>query len=161
MDPDGDGDPRDGIDGWRLDVAEMVPHGFWREFRTWALDVNPEAFLTGEVWWEDLPNNKMFNAEPWLRGDQFDAVMNYRVADAVKGFFVDRKRAITATELDRRLGQIRKDYRPETAYALMNLMDSHDTDRLASLVVNPDFLFDHAVNPKEDPTYDVRAPRGD
>ena len=31
MDPDGDGDPRDGIDGWRLDVAFCVRHGFWKD----------------------------------------------------------------------------------------------------------------------------------
>ncbi len=30
MDPNGDGDPSDGVDGWRLDVAFCVPHGFWR-----------------------------------------------------------------------------------------------------------------------------------
>ena len=32
MDPNGDGDPRDGIDGWRLDVANEVPTGFWRDW---------------------------------------------------------------------------------------------------------------------------------
>ena len=33
LDPDGDGDPADGLDGFRLDVAEMVPLGFWRRYR--------------------------------------------------------------------------------------------------------------------------------
>ena len=160
MDPNGDGNPSDGIDGWRLDVAEHVGHGFWREFRTWVREVNPNAYLVGEVWWEDWPNNKMFNAAPWLGGDQFDAVMNYRFTEAVKGFMIDRKNAITASELDRRLATLRGDYRPETGYVLMNLMDSHDTDRLASQVVNPDRLYDHRINPKEDPAYEVRAPRG-
>ena len=160
MDPNGDGNPSDGIDGWRLDVAEPVGHGFWREFRTWVREVNPNAYITGEVWWEDWKSNKMFNAAPWLAGDQFDAVMNYRFTEAVKGFLVDRKNAISATELDRRLATLRSDYRPETAYVLMNLMDSHDTDRLASQIVNPDRLYDHRITPKEDPAYETRAPRG-
>ncbi|CAN0376801.1 unnamed protein product, partial [Ectocarpus sp. 4 AP-2014] len=32
MDPNGDGDPSDGVDGWRLDVANEVPTGFWSEW---------------------------------------------------------------------------------------------------------------------------------
>lgn len=157
-DPDGDGDPSDGVDGWRLDVAEMVGHGFWRDFRGWVREVNPGAYIVGEVWWQDWPNNRMFDAEPWLRGDQFDAVMNYRFAAAVKGFFLDRRSAIAASELDRRLAQVRADYRPEVAPVLMNLLDSHDTDRLASQAVNPDTLYDHRVSASESPDYDVRAP---
>ena len=31
LDPDGDGDPADGIDGFRLDVCAELPLGFWRE----------------------------------------------------------------------------------------------------------------------------------
>ncbi|MEN8661373.1 MAG: alpha-amylase family glycosyl hydrolase [Lentimonas sp.] len=31
MDPNGDGDPSGGFDGWRLDVAEEVPQDFWHE----------------------------------------------------------------------------------------------------------------------------------
>lgn len=158
-DPNGDGDPSDGVDGWRLDVAEKVPHGFWREFRRWVLGINPEAYLTGEVWWEDWDNVRMWNASSWLRGDQFDAVMNYRWAAAVRAFFVDRQNAIRPRELDARLAALRADYHPETNHALMNLLDSHDTDRLASQIVNPDRPYDHQSGPKDDPAYDVRAPR--
>jgi glycosidase len=158
MDPNGDGRPDDGIDGWRLDAADTVGHGFWRDFRSWVLAVNPDAYITAELFWEDHPHNKIYDAEPWLRGDQFDAVMNYRWAVEVKAFFVDRRTAITATELDRRLEALRRDYREETNYALQNLVDSHDTDRLASMIVNPDRLYDHKISPTDDPTYDVRAP---
>jgi glycosidase len=158
-DPNGDGDPSDGVDGWRLDAADRVPHGFWREFRRWVLGINPQAYLAGEVWWEDWDNVRMWNAAPWLGGDQLDAVMNYRWAAAVRAFFVDRQNAIPASELDARLAALRADYRPETNYALMNLLDSHDTDRLASQIVNPDRPYDHQSSPKDDPTYDVRAPR--
>ena len=33
MDPDGDGDPSDGVDGWRMDVANEVSAEFWKEWR--------------------------------------------------------------------------------------------------------------------------------
>jgi glycosidase len=41
MDPNGDGVPSDGIDGWRLDVAEEVPDKFWRDWNAFVFSINP------------------------------------------------------------------------------------------------------------------------
>jgi len=161
MDPNGDGDPSDGIDGWRLDVAEMVAIPFWREFRSWVRSINSNAYIVGEVWWEDWANDKMFNASPWLEGDVFDAVMNYRWARETGHFFKDRKNKISPSEFSKRLAALRSDYRSEANYVLMKLMDSHDTDRLASQIVNVDTRYDHSVSPKDDRNYDVRKPNPD
>ena len=88
MDPNGDGDPLDGIDGWRLDVAERLQINFWDIFGKWVRDINPNAYITGEVWWEDYWNNKQFDASPWLAPGRFDAVMNYRFGEAMFKFFI-------------------------------------------------------------------------
>lgn len=146
MDPNNDGNPSDGIDGWRLDVAEMVPHGFWQKFRSWVRDINPEAYTVGEVWWEDYSSNKMFNASPWLKGDQFDAVMNYRFTRAVQNFIIDEKNKISPRGFVDSLNNYYNDYRYQNVQVLMNLMGSHDTERLASLIVNPDMWYDHMGN---------------
>lgn len=158
MDPDGNGDPSDGVDGWRLDAAEKVPLPFWRTFRGWVRSINPEAYLTGEVWWEDWPRDSMFNAAPWLKGDAFDAVMNYRWAREACRFFIHGSRHISASEFDLRLRLLREMYRPEVNAALMNLLDSHDTDRLPSMILNPDELYDHRAGPPDNRSYDVRKP---
>jgi len=159
MDPNGDGNPDDGIDGWRLDVAEKVNKNFWRDFRTLVRSINCEAVLVGEVWWEDWDNDKMFNAAPWLQGDVFDGVMNYRWAREAFLFFAAEKTKISASTFRRRLGELQDDYRRSVNDAIWNLYDSHDTDRMLSRIVNPDLKYDKRVNPKEDPTYDVRTPR--
>ena len=158
MDPNGDGDPSDGVDGWRLDVADMVPMAFWREFRGWVKGINPNAYITGEVWWEDWKADKMFDAGPWLLGDTFDAVMNYRWARNVCRFFKDKDLRLTATEFRDHLERLWKDYRPDVDAVLMNLLDSHDTDRLGSMIVNPDTKYDHFVNVVDNPGYNVRKP---
>jgi cyclomaltodextrinase len=160
-DPNGDGDPSDGVDGWRLDAADRVGHGFWKELRRSVVGLNPEAYLVGEVFWEDFAANRMFNPEPWLRGDEFDAVMNYRWAEVVKAFFTNRQAAITASDFDAHLSSLRASLSPETTLAMMNLLDSHDTDRFASMIVNPDRPYDHQASPKDEPKYEVRAPRED
>lgn len=158
MDPNGDGDPSDGIDGWRLDVAELVSKNFWRQFRKVVKGINSEAYIVGEVWWQDWSLNKMFDASAWLQGDIFDAVMNYRLAAEAVHFFVDKENKITASEFDSRLSSLRADYPDEVNRVLMNLYDSHDTDRIASQVVNRDDDYDHRDNPNENPTYELRKP---
>lgn len=158
MDPNNDGNPSDGIDGWRLDVAEMVPHGFWQKFRSWVRDINPEAYTVGEVWWEDYSSNKMFNASPWLKGDQFDAVMNYRFTRAVQNFIIDEKNKISPRGFVDSLNNYYNDYRYQNVQVLMNLMGSHDTERLASLIVNPDRWYDHMGNLDADKNLLVHKP---
>ncbi|MFH1194759.1 MAG: glycoside hydrolase family 13 protein [bacterium] len=156
MDPNNDGDPRDGIDGWRLDVAEMVNHNFWRDFRKWVREINPDAYTVGEVWWQDWSNYKMFNAGPWL-GDQFDAVMNYRFTRALKNFVVDTKDQISPQGFVDSLTILMNEY-GENFSVMMNLLGSHDTERLASMIVNPDIWYDHSGNARDNQTYDVRKP---
>jgi len=158
IDPNQDGDPSDGIDGWRLDVAEMVKPKFWQKFRTWVKDINPDAYITGEIWWEDWNNNRMMNAEPWLEGDQFDAVMNYRFTRAVKHFISDQKNKIAPQGFVDSIKAIQKDLPQENLYVLMNLLGSHDTERLSSLIVNPDHWYDHNANPQQRKSFDVRKP---
>ncbi len=158
MDPNGDGNPSDGIDGWRLDVAEKVSLKFWRTFRKWVKDINPNAYITGEIWWEDWPKNVMFNAAPWLQGDAFDGVMNYRFARAVKKFVIDQKEQITAEAFADSIKELQKDYPNENFHAIQNLMDSHDVDRLESQIVNPDRWFDHNANPGQNRNYSASKP---
>jgi glycosidase len=157
MDPNGDGDPSDGIDGWRLDVAEMVNHNFWKEFRKWVREINPDAYLVGEVWWEDWNNYKMFNAAPWLKGDQFDAVMNYRFTRAVKDFVLADNVKNNASAFVDTLKNIMNNYQ-ENSFVMMNLLGSHDTERLGSLAVNPDGQYDHQGNVRDNKQFDIRKP---
>ncbi len=159
MEPDGNS--ADGIDGWRLDVAEKINIKFWKEFRNWVKEINPEAYITGEIWWEDWQKNKMFNAFPWLKGNSFDGVMNYRFARAVKKFVIDIKNQITSEVFSDSIQTLIHDYPEDNLYALQNLMDSHDVDRIASQIVNPDRWYDHYANPSQNKNYKVRKPNAE
>ncbi len=159
MDPNGDGDPSDGIDGWRLDVAEMVNHNFWKDFRKWVREINSDAYIVGEVWWEDWNNYKMFDAKPWL-GDQFDAVMNYRFTRAIKDFVLADKVKIDSEAFTDTIKKIMSNY-GENYFVMMNLLGSHDTERLASLAVNPDGRYDHQGNVRDNRNFDIRKPNED
>ena len=88
---------RFGIDGWRLDVpGEIDDEPFWQEFRRRCRAVRPDAYLVGEVWRV---------APEWLRGDRFDALMNYPLGEAILGFagMDDLDMAIVSTHHEYRL----------------------------------------------------------
>ena len=127
MDPDGDGDPSDGIDGWRLDVAFCVPLGFWRKWRRVVKGINPDAYVTAEI---------VGRADEYLRGDTFDAVMNYMWMYPTVNFFAPRVGNYPAREVRRRLEQLRRAYSPECLPVLQNLLDSHDVGRVSSMMAN-------------------------
>jgi len=157
MDPNGDGNPEDGVDGWRLDASEKVSLNFWRDFRKHVRQINPQAYIVGEVWWEDWQNNKIFNPRPCLEGDAFDAVMNYHWTVATKNFFIDRKNKIKPASFVQRLAQNRVNENGRSA-VMLNLIDSHDTDRLSSMILNPDDWFDHRCNVRDNRDFQIRKP---
>ena len=156
LDPDGDGDPSDGVDGFRLDVAEMVPLDFWREYRTLVRSINPEAYLVGEVWWESWPD-RMYDPAPWLQGDVFDAVMHYRWFVPTRGFFSGAPPALTASGYAAALDSLAIGIGPAHLKAMMNLTASHDTPRFGTSIYNPG-RYKYHVNPRENPDYRVDRP---
>lgn len=132
MDPDGDGNPSDGIDGWRLDVAFCVKHPFWKKWRQHVKDINPEAYLTAEI----IDPVPVLN--DYLQGDEFDAVMNYNFAFTSAEFFIDEKNRITVSEFDKKLSDLRKAFPGGVEYVQQNLFGSHDANRIGSHIVNKD-----------------------
>ncbi|HEY3334406.1 MAG TPA: alpha-amylase family glycosyl hydrolase, partial [Candidatus Limnocylindrales bacterium] len=127
---------RDGASGWRLDVAgdPSFPADYWSTFRNVVRATKPDALTVSETWQKDSTLLRM------IRGDRLDTTMNYRLRDAVIGFttpgafdskgFGDSGRVISPTEMLSRLSSIREDYPDAAYYTLMNLLDSHDTERL-------------------------------
>lgn len=122
-----------GIDGWRLDVVEEIDDdAFWRAFRRVVKAANPEAYICAEIWTE---------APRWLRGDQFDAVMNYLFMRAALGFFgahtlnkTYKKTHLPLKPLDasafaKAVDQMHGLYDWAINHVQLNLIDSHDTPR--------------------------------
>lgn len=145
LDPDGDGDPADGVDGFRLDVAEQVPLGFWLQYRDFVKALNPQALLVGEIWWERWPL-EMMDPRPWL--EAFDSVMHYQWYMPVRSYFAGTTPWMTAHGLAAALDSLYAGMPDDRRLALMNLCASHDTPRLATCVANRG-RYKFQVNPRE------------
>ena len=125
-----------GSSGWRMDVMgdASFPAGYWETFRGVVKETDSDAIIISETWQKDSTLLRM------LRGDRADTTMNYRLRDAVIGFlapgnfdskgFADSGRIITPSEFAARIASVREDYPDAAFYSLMNLLDSHDTERL-------------------------------
>lgn len=131
---------RFGADGWRLDVPEEIDdESFWQEFRTRVRAINPEAYTVGEIW---------KRAEAWLTGDRFDAVMNYPLTEAILGYAgsgrlsrdlgdhndTHKRPELDAAQFSESLTEIMEWYHPATTAVQLNLLGSHDTPRLRSIL---------------------------
>jgi glycosidase len=125
-----------GAGGWRLDVMgdSSFPNGYWETFRQIVKNTKSDALIIGEMWQKDSTLLR------FLRGDRADTTMNYRLRDAILGLlapgnfdskgFADSGRPIEPSEFAARIASIREDYPDAAYYSLMNLVDSHDTERL-------------------------------
>ncbi|MDW7615869.1 alpha-glycosidase [Peribacillus simplex] len=107
------------IDAWRLDVANEVDQPFWREFRTTVKNIKPDLYILGEIWHDSMP---------WLRGDQFDAVMNYPFTNQV--FRLVASQTINAREFTEEMTAIYHSYPTNVFDVTFNLLGSHDTPRI-------------------------------
>jgi cyclomaltodextrinase / maltogenic alpha-amylase / neopullulanase len=129
-----------GVDGWRLDVPnEIDDDSFWQEFRARVKRANPEAYIVGEIWGD---------ATRWLRGDQFDAVMNYPFTRLALGFcgaktlqqsviketgYSDMV-SVNAEQVAARAETLLTQHPWEITLAQLNLLGSHDTPRVLNVV---------------------------
>ena len=130
-----------GADGWRLDVPnEIQTPGFWDEFRRRVRAVNPEAYMTGEIWHE---------ATAWVGNEgPFDGVMNYPLTTAMIAYGIGNRineaaivdnndyfvtPGLNAGAFADRVDWLHEIYGPEQRTAMLNLLDSHDTGRMMSM----------------------------
>ena len=118
-----------GASSWRLDVADELPESFIEMLRNKLKSLDKDGVLLGEVW-EDA-SNKLWEKglRRYVYGYELDSVMNYPFRDALVDFFMGRT---DAYELNEMLGGQRERY-PEPFYrACMNILGSHDSERILS-----------------------------
>lgn len=151
-----DGNPANGIDGFRLDVADQIGLGFWREFRKEVRSIKPDAYLVGEVWWDHWPDTLM-DPTPYLGGDIFDAVMFYHAYRPARYFFAITDHPIDAGRLKHDLEQEWNRLPEDKRYAMMNVSSSHDAARLLTDFYNPN-IYKLQANPRENTHYRTGKP---
>lgn len=118
------------IDGLRLDVANEISHDFCKKLRQAAKAINPDFYILGEIWNDSIH---------WLRGDEFDAVMNYPLSGTIQDFWTYTNSG--KEDFEKAINRNYTMYMQQTNHVLFNLMDSHDTNRLMDQTKDSDIFY--------------------
>ena len=124
------------VDGWRLDVAADLGqtaeynHHFWHEFRRNVKEANPNAIVLAEHYGDPTE---------WLKGDQWDTVMNYDAFMEPLTWFLtgvekhsDEYRGDLIGNADAFFGSMRHymtRFNTQSLQVAMNELSSHDHSR--------------------------------
>ena len=134
-----------GADGFRLDVADELPNAFMDLFKKQVRKLRPDALVMGEVW-EDASNKVAYNVRcRYFVDGTLDSVMNYPFRKAILDFATgadDGKGVIWQLET------ILENYPEQVIHCNMNLLGTHDTPRILS-VLSGDFEGDRQTLSKK------------
>lgn len=124
-----------GIGGWRLDVADELPDVFLDELRASVKAASRSrkegrAVIIGEVWENAADKVAYGRRRRYLQGAQLDSVMNYPVRNGILSF-VQKGDAVSLYNV---LTELYASYPREVCDALMNLLGTHDTERILTVL---------------------------
>ena len=119
-----------GADGWRLDVADELPDDFIAAIRTAIVQEKADAYLLGEVW-EDGSNKIAYSQRRrYLLGSETHGLMNYPFRTAA----LDWLRGGDAAVFRDTMEVIREHYPRPAFYSALNILGTHDTPRILTLL---------------------------
>lgn len=122
---------RAGASGYRLDVADELPDDVIELMRTAIKKQNSENLLIGEVWEDPTSKTSYNNPRRYALGRGLDSVMNYPLRSAIIDFLIGET---DARELTMLLSHQATCYPKEMYYCLMNLLSSHDVERIRTVL---------------------------
>ncbi len=119
LDPNGDGDPRDGVDGWVVHEAHALAAPFLEEWAQFVKSINPQAIAlaAGENGASAVANGFAIAAS-----EAFTKTMH--------DFFVHQKYSLS--EFHDKLEQIRKD--SSAGHGVLHRLSDHHRDRIATII---------------------------
>lgn len=128
--PKVDGKFVEGIDGWRIDHAIGVPKKFWQKAKNFVKNLNSEFLFMAEL----IEPEKIVTE--YLNDDCFDSVMNYHFMYAVLNYFSGNRKSFSTKKFANRLNELLKENEINCNLAKLNLIGSHDTERILSYIKN-------------------------
>ena len=150
---------KEGISGWRLDVADELPNEFLDELRkTVHKAADEQPIIIGEVWENAALKISYSKRRRYFLGRQLDSVMNYPLRNGILSYMSEGD----AEFLGDILKEIYATYPKQVCDCLMNLLGTHDTERILTVLGEgdeKDFGEDNDVFAKKRLT-DIQYKRG-
>ena len=120
-----------GCSGFRLDVSDELPDTFLRRTRRCVKREMADAYILGEVWEEPTSKISYGQHRDFLFGNTHDAVMGYEFRRHSLDFLCGELSAETFSYALQKMIHVTP---KEALYTQMNLLGSHDTCRVITLL---------------------------
>ncbi|MBR3257745.1 MAG: glycoside hydrolase family 13 protein, partial [Eggerthellaceae bacterium] len=120
-----------GAAGYRIDVADEIPDDVLERIRASVKGADASAAIIGEVWEDTTSKGSYGAARTYALGRALDSVMNYPLRNALLGFALG---TVDAHRLAAFLNLQAANYPPAMHACLMNLLSSHDVERVRSVL---------------------------
>lgn len=122
-----------GVKGFRLDVADELPDEFICTLKNACRAKDNQSVLIGEVW-EDASNKISYGKQrEYFLGCELDSVTNYPLREILFSFISNK---INAELVHKKLLSLYENYPCESFYSLVNLLGSHDVERIWTMMTN-------------------------
>jgi glycosidase len=122
---------RVGAAGFRLDVADELPDETIEKMRQATKTAGPDKVLLGEVWEDATTKQSYGKNRTYALGRALDSVMNYPLRSEIIDFLTYKKNAFSFKDF--LIGQS-QNYPPPMYFCLMNLLSSHDVERIHTVL---------------------------
>jgi len=123
-----------GLLGFRLDVVDEIGHNFLTKICESIRSEKDNALIIGEVWEDASTKIAYSKRRGYFLGHELNSVMNYPLKEALLNYVINEN-----TDHFFYVYQMIEDNYPEyVKHNLMNLIDSHDTRRILSILEEKD-----------------------
>ena len=129
---------RKGVSAWRLDVVDELPDSFLDCLCQAVRREKSDALIVGEVW-EDASHKIAYSVRRrYFNGGQLDSVTNYPLKNAIISCVLDGN----VTYLAETMSSLCKNYPENVLNSLMNIVGTHDTMRILTVLSGADLPHD-------------------
>lgn len=122
LDPNSDGSPVDGIDGWVIHDAQELGASFVVEWGKLVKSINPLALTVADG--KETPD-----------GNPFDLTANYELAPLMQGFFLAKDSKLSVSQFNAHLQHWRKAL-PQSVHSGFNRLSDYKKERIATVIRN-------------------------
>lgn len=139
----------DGIDGIKfMSVEEVENKSAFKEMIKEIKQVNKEIYIVAETIYE----NRSIAAD-----GNIDGILNYGIGSNIYKLLVNNnKEKLKPTEFVTKMKQLYNGYPKDVIYNSLNILDSADSDRVFSMVINPDRDYDRMNGSENDKYKSIR-----
>jgi len=124
-----------GVAGWRLDVVDELPDSFLDPLCSTVKRISPQGYIVGEVW-EDASHKIAYGVRRrYFQGGQLDSVTNYPLKNAIIACIKEGN----TEQLASTMSELARNYPKHVLDALMNILGTHDTMRILTVLGGSNF----------------------